>query len=53
VNCSNQQGVYSFHPGGANVLFLDGRVVSISEQIAPEVLFAMVTRSRGEVMTYP
>lgn len=53
VNCSNHQGVYSFHTGGANTLFLDGRVVALSEQIAPEVLFAMTTRARGEVVSVP
>ena len=53
INCSNHQGVYSFHPGGANVMFLDGRVTFLSEGVAAEVLFAMVTRSRNELYDTP
>lgn len=53
VNCSNHQGVYAFHPGGANVTFLDGRVVFLREAIDAEVLFAMVTRSRSEMIEIP
>ena len=26
INCSNDYGLYAFHPGGANVLFADGSV---------------------------
>jgi len=53
VNCSNHQGIYAFHPGGANAMFLDGRVVFLSEEIEAEVLFALVTRSRGEIVEIP
>ena len=53
VNCSNHQGIYAFHPGGANVMFLDGRVVFLTEAVEPEMLFAMVTRSRNEVVQIP
>lgn len=53
VNCSNHQGVYAFHRGGANVLFLDGRAVFLSDETEAEVLFALVTRSRGERMEAP
>jgi prepilin-type processing-associated H-X9-DG protein len=48
INCSNHQGIYAFHPGGANVLYLDGRVVLLNEQLDARTLFAMVTRSRGD-----
>lgn len=53
VNCSNHQGVYAFHTGGANVLFLDGRVAFLSEDTEAEILFAYVTRSRGEMVEVP
>jgi len=53
VNCSNHQGLYAFHRGGANVLFLDGRVVLLHESIQAEVLFALVTRSREEIIELP
>jgi prepilin-type processing-associated H-X9-DG protein len=53
VNCSNHQGIYAFHSGGANVMFLDGRVTFLGEDVAAETLFAMVTRSRGETIEIP
>jgi prepilin-type N-terminal cleavage/methylation domain-containing protein/prepilin-type processing-associated H-X9-DG protein len=53
VNCSNHQGIYAFHAGGANVLFLDGRVAFLAEELEAETLFAMVTRSRGEIIETP
>jgi prepilin-type processing-associated H-X9-DG protein len=53
VNCSNHQGIYAFHSAGANALFLDGRVAYLTEGLAAEVLFAMVTRSRGELIDLP
>jgi len=48
VNCNNHQGVYAFHPGGANSLFLDGTVRFLRTTIAPEALYAIVSRSRGD-----
>lgn len=53
VNCSNHQGVYAFHPGSAHALFLDGHVAALSESLEAEILFAMVTRSRGEMFAIP
>ena len=50
VNCSNQFGVYSFHPGGANVAFADGSVHLLSRSTAPATLAALVTRAGGEVL---
>jgi prepilin-type N-terminal cleavage/methylation domain-containing protein len=53
VNCSNHQGVYAFHPGGAHGVCLDGRIVFLHGDIQPEVLYALVTRSRGETIEIP
>lgn len=50
INCNNGQGVYSFHTEGANVLFVDGSVRMLGKNLAPEVLFALVTRNGGEVI---
>lgn len=52
VNCNNHQGIYAFHPGGANSAFLDGAVHFLSEGIDPTVLYAMVSRSRGDRVTF-
>ncbi|MFG0267522.1 MAG: DUF1559 domain-containing protein, partial [Rhodopirellula sp. JB055] len=48
VNCNNRQGVYAFHVGGANSVFLDGSVHYLTESIDAEVLYALVSRSRGD-----
>jgi prepilin-type N-terminal cleavage/methylation domain-containing protein/prepilin-type processing-associated H-X9-DG protein len=50
VNCSNQFGVYSFHPSGANVAFADGSVRMLSSSISPATLAALITRAGGEVI---
>jgi prepilin-type N-terminal cleavage/methylation domain-containing protein/prepilin-type processing-associated H-X9-DG protein len=50
VNCSNQFGVYSFHPGGANVAFADGSVHMLSGSTSPATLAALVTRAGGEIV---
>ncbi|OYP36154.1 DUF1559 domain-containing protein [Rhodopirellula sp. MGV] len=48
VNCNNRQGIYAFHVGGANSVFLDGSVHFLSQEIDPEILYALVSRSRGD-----
>ncbi len=50
INCNNSQGVYSFHLGGANALFLDGSVRFFKEGMRAQVLYAFVSRSRGETI---
>jgi prepilin-type N-terminal cleavage/methylation domain-containing protein len=50
VNCSNEFGVYSFHPGGANVACTDGSVRMLSSTTSPATLAALVTRAGGEVV---
>jgi prepilin-type processing-associated H-X9-DG protein len=41
--------LFSFHPGGVNVLFGDGSVHFLSETINSNVLSALATRAGGEV----
>jgi prepilin-type N-terminal cleavage/methylation domain-containing protein/prepilin-type processing-associated H-X9-DG protein len=53
VNCNNHQGVYAFHPGGANSLFLDGSVHFLAEGLDGYVLHAFVSRSRKESVDAP
>jgi prepilin-type processing-associated H-X9-DG protein len=52
INCNNQD-VYSFHPGGANILFADGHVRLVSAGIDVREFVKMVTRSGGEVVPAP
>ncbi len=42
--------MYSFHVGGANVLFADASVRYLKESIPISVAAALVTRAGGEVI---
>jgi prepilin-type processing-associated H-X9-DG protein len=50
LNCSNRGELYSFHPGGANVVFADGSVHFLRAGMSIRVLAALVTRAGGEVI---
>jgi prepilin-type processing-associated H-X9-DG protein len=50
INCSNNSEVYSFHLGGANVVFADGSVHFLSSKMDLCVLSALVTRAGGEIV---
>jgi prepilin-type processing-associated H-X9-DG protein len=57
INCTNgrtspftQGQLYSFHPGGLNVLRTDGSVQYLRETVTPAILAAMITRAGGEVI---
>jgi len=49
VNCSNEFGVYSFHPSGANVALADGSIRMLQQSTSAATLAALVTRNGGEV----
>jgi prepilin-type N-terminal cleavage/methylation domain-containing protein/prepilin-type processing-associated H-X9-DG protein len=51
VNCTNDREVYSFHTGGANVVFADGSVHFLSADLNIRVFAALVTRAGGEVVS--
>ena len=51
INCTTDNEVYSFHPGGANVCFADGSVHFVKESINPAVFFALITRAGGEIIS--
>jgi prepilin-type processing-associated H-X9-DG protein len=50
INCNNSQGVYAFHPGGANAVFCDGSVRFLRQGLHPNTLFGMITVSGGEIL---
>jgi prepilin-type N-terminal cleavage/methylation domain-containing protein/prepilin-type processing-associated H-X9-DG protein len=50
INCTNDQGVYSFHPGGANVGMGDGSVRFLTSSLSPEVFAGLLTRANGEII---
>jgi len=47
-NCGNNDEIFSFHPGGANVLFCDGHVSFLVDTLDTRVLRKLVTRNGGE-----
>lgn len=50
VNCSNQQGISSLHPAASLLLYGDGSVRPISETALVDIVFALHTRSGGEII---
>jgi prepilin-type processing-associated H-X9-DG protein len=53
INCTNEQEVYSFHPGGANAVFTDGAVHFLKATIDIRVFARLVTRAGGEAGAIP
>ncbi|MCI0455822.1 MAG: DUF1559 domain-containing protein [Gemmataceae bacterium] len=49
-NCGPNEEVFSFHPGGAHVVFCDGHVAFLREGIDPRQLRKLITRNGGEVL---
>jgi len=50
INCINDKEIYSFHPGGAMVVFADGSVRFVKQTISLDLTLALLTRERGEVV---
>jgi prepilin-type N-terminal cleavage/methylation domain-containing protein/prepilin-type processing-associated H-X9-DG protein len=51
VNCSNDNEIYAFHPGGACALFADGSVRLLEESLPIQILIALASRSGNEVIS--
>jgi prepilin-type N-terminal cleavage/methylation domain-containing protein/prepilin-type processing-associated H-X9-DG protein len=47
-NCGPNDEIYSFHSGGANVVFCDGHVAFLRESISAVTMRYLVTREGGE-----
>jgi prepilin-type N-terminal cleavage/methylation domain-containing protein/prepilin-type processing-associated H-X9-DG protein len=50
INCNNSWGIYSFHTGGANAVFVDGSVHFLAVGLSRDVFAGLVTRAGGEVI---
>jgi prepilin-type processing-associated H-X9-DG protein len=50
VNEDNWNSVFSFHPGGAQVVMCDGAVHFLNESLSRETLAALMTRSGEEAI---
>jgi len=51
TNCTNDNEVWSFHPGGANHTFADGSVRFVKETTDSKVFCRVMTFNRGEVLS--
>jgi prepilin-type N-terminal cleavage/methylation domain-containing protein/prepilin-type processing-associated H-X9-DG protein len=51
INCTSNNEIYSFHPGGANALFADGSVHFLKESIDPRIVVYLITRAGGEIIS--
>jgi prepilin-type N-terminal cleavage/methylation domain-containing protein/prepilin-type processing-associated H-X9-DG protein len=51
VNCTSDDEIFSFHPGGANTLFVDGSVHFIKDVASVQLIAALVTRAGGEIIS--
>lgn len=50
INCTSDNELYSFHPGGINALFGDGSVHFIQENATPTIVIGLITRGGGEII---
>ena len=48
INESKFSGMYSFHPGGAQVLMCDGSVCFLADEVTPNVVVELCGRSDGD-----
>ncbi len=51
INCTSNNEIYSFHPGGANGLFADGSVHFLKDTLSVPIVAALVTRAGGEILS--
>ncbi|HJZ93880.1 MAG TPA: DUF1559 domain-containing protein [Gemmataceae bacterium] len=50
VNCNNNDEIYGFHPGGANILLADGSVRMLRANANINTVLPLMTRAMGEVI---
>jgi len=48
LNCTNNNELFSFHPGGSNVVLADSSAHIVPDDMSPGVFAAAVMRSGGE-----
>ncbi len=51
INCTSNNEIYSFHPGGANALFADGSVHFLKDSLSVQIVAALITRAGGEIVS--
>lgn len=53
INCSNLEGIYSFHPGGAYVLMGDGSAQFMSKTVPVTLMYLLIRPGDGTPITLP
>ncbi|MEX0643323.1 MAG: DUF1559 domain-containing protein [Pirellulales bacterium] len=53
MNCDNYTGIYSFHPGGAMMLYGDGSATVVNESIDLDTFVSLFTRGADDVPGQP
>jgi prepilin-type N-terminal cleavage/methylation domain-containing protein/prepilin-type processing-associated H-X9-DG protein len=48
MNCDNYKSVYSFHAGGCNIVFGDGSVQFIKDDVASDTFVSLITRGAAD-----
>ena len=51
INCTNDNEIYSFHSGGANMVFGDGSVRFVRDSADLLIVASIITASNGEVFS--
>jgi prepilin-type N-terminal cleavage/methylation domain-containing protein/prepilin-type processing-associated H-X9-DG protein len=49
INCYNDSEIFAFHTGGAQVLFADGHVSFLNQDISAQTLGALLTRNAKDI----
>jgi prepilin-type processing-associated H-X9-DG protein len=50
MNCDNYAEIFSFHPGGANIVFGDGSVDLIGEDVDIDTFVSLITRAAEDLV---
>ncbi len=49
MNCYNDSEMFAFHSGGVTVLFADGHVSFLNQDMSAQTLGALLTRNAGDI----
>ena len=50
INCTNDRGIYAFHPGGSQFLYGDGSVKFHDQSMDPEIFVTLFTHAGGDLL---
>jgi prepilin-type N-terminal cleavage/methylation domain-containing protein/prepilin-type processing-associated H-X9-DG protein len=50
INCDNDNEIFAFHTGGANVLFCDGSVHFLKKSLSIRIVSRLITKAGGETL---